>query len=235
MTKRMMVMGAVALWSFSAVADGISEVRLDADNVFVPLGFDSNDESEAIVTGWLPSPCYKRPSGKAEVDGRDIYVEFKATKFDVENSVCILMAVPYTVPVSLGQLKAGDYRIHVNQSELRPKYANISVEEANSDSIDNFVYAGVENVMPVDGTREVILTGTNPSDCLELEDVKMVSNRKDVYAVLPIMKKVKRRCEKKQVRFNYRVQVPHDLDAEKVLLHVRSMDGRSVNKVFENR
>lgn len=235
MIKRLSLVGLILCGGATALAGDISSVLLDSENVFVPLGFDENDDSEAIVTGWLPSPCYKRPSGHAKVIGDDIYVDLTATKFDVENSVCILMAVPFTVPVSLGQLKPGEYRLHVNQSNYRPKLANIRVEEANSESVDNFTYAGVEAVTPLENSREVILTGTNPSDCLELEDVKMISNHKDVFAVLPIMKKVKRTCERKQVPFSYTVQVPAELDADQILLHVRSMDGRSVNKVFNNR
>lgn len=220
--------------SLPVFSDGIVDLAINSEHVFVPHGFDANDTTEIVLSGWLPSPCYKRPSGTASVVDDQVYIDLKATKFQVGNSFCLMMAVPYTVSVPVGRLNAGAYKVHVNQATMAPKIAEVLVDEPGSDSIDNFIYADVKHVDAFEDSREVVLTGYNPSDCLELEDVKFVSNKKDVYAVLPIMKQVKEECEKVRVPFNYTKKIPSDLNAEKVLLHVRSMNGHSVNEVFDN-
>ena len=39
----------------------------------------------------------------------------------------------------------------------------------------------------------------------------------------------------KMVPFSYDMEVPSNLNAAKVLLHVRVMDGKSVNSIFNNK
>ena len=80
--------------------------------------------------------------------------------------------------------------------------------------------------------RIVELKGYNPSDCFQFDRVELVSNKEDVYSVLPIMKKVSDFCPMKMVPFSYEVEIPDDLPRKNILLHVRSMDGRSVNHLF---
>ena len=38
---------------------GASNVLVPVDNVYSPKGFDANDNSEVIVSGFLPNLCYK--------------------------------------------------------------------------------------------------------------------------------------------------------------------------------
>ena len=49
------------------------------------------------------------------------------------------------------------------------------------------------------------------------------------------MKQVRTHCPKKMIPFTYEFEVPQNLEADKVLLHVRVMDGRSVNTFFNNK
>ena len=49
------------------------------------------------------------------------------------------------------------------------------------------------------------------------------------------MKQVSEFCPMKMVPFEYEVEVPNNLEKEKILLHVRVMDGRSVNSLYLNR
>jgi hypothetical protein len=79
------------------------------------------------------------------------------------------------------------------------------------------------------------LKGYNPSDCFELKEIIIIDNGVDTYSVLPKMKQVKEFCPKKMIPFAYEVEVPQRLEADKVLLHVRVMDGRSVNSFFNNK
>ena len=76
--------------------------------------------------------------------------------------------------------------------------------------------------------------GYNPSDCYELDKVTYVSNDKDTYSVLPRLKKVKEFCPVKLKSFTITWKVPRQLDAKNVLLHVRTLNGNSVNKIIKN-
>ena len=49
------------------------------------------------------------------------------------------------------------------------------------------------------------------------------------------MKRVDDFCPMKLVPFAYKAEVPNELMTDKLLLHVRVMDGLSVNSIFINR
>ena len=34
------------------------------ENVYTPRGFDSNDNAEIVITGYLPNLCYQNPTHK---------------------------------------------------------------------------------------------------------------------------------------------------------------------------
>lgn len=55
-------------------------VPLESQSVHVPKGFDSNDKVEIVVTGLLPSTCYRRPTAEAKIIDKNVFVDVKATK-----------------------------------------------------------------------------------------------------------------------------------------------------------
>jgi hypothetical protein len=46
------------------------------------------------------------------------------------------------------------------------------------------------------------------------------------------MKKIRDFCPMKMTPFSYDIEVPKSLANPKILLHVRSMDGNSINSIF---
>ena len=98
----------------------------------------------------------------------------------------------------------------------------------------HYVYANVDYIETTQGSRIALLKGYNPSDCFEFDRVQFISNERDTYSVLPIMKQVREFCPMKMVPFEILVVVPRTLSVEKLLLHVRVMNGKSVNAIFEN-
>jgi hypothetical protein len=84
------------------------------------------------------------------------------------------------------------------------------------------------------GREDVIfdLTGTLNSTCTELDDQVEVVRQDDVYVVLPVMKvKPDVVCAQVLVPFSKKVDLGRLAPGE-YLLHVRSMNGSSVNRVF---
>ncbi len=212
------------------------EAVVPVDHVFTPSGFDSNDNTEVVVTGFLPNLCYQAPKSTVTVVEGKISVSVKATKKVNGLGFCANVILPYIEFIKIGVLDKGKYHIMVNEKSAWEKKSQISVSEATSSSIDEVIYANVEEVQREDNnSRKILLKGYNPSDCFELKEIVIADNGLDTYSVLPKMKQVRAHCPKKMIPFTYEFEVPEKLEADKVLLHVRVMDGRSVNTFFNNK
>jgi len=225
---------AGAILSMAAMANTPVTTLIPVDHVFSPKGFDSNDTTEVIVSGFLPNLCHKVPESKVQVTGNKINITLTALKYEIDNPFCPEVIVPFFEVVKVGLLDKGKYEVLVNGSTMYERKSDITINEASSDAVDEYIYANVDYIEKTEGSRVVSLKGYNPSDCFELDGVKVVSNGADAYSILPKMKQVSDFCPMKMVPFNYKVTVPTDLKADKVLLHVRSMDGKSVNSIFSN-
>jgi hypothetical protein len=211
------------------------EKEVPVEDVFSPLGFDSNDRTEIVITGKLPNLCHQSPQSKIKITDKTIDITVTSLYYDESNPYCPEMEVPFTEVVTLGLLEKGDYSIVVNGKTNQKKTASLNVVEAKSGAIDTFQYALVDYVEKNQGSRTVKLKGYNPSDCLVLDKIDYVSNGSDTYSVLPKMKQVTPFCPMKMTPFSYNFDVPKDLNKQKILLHVRKMDGRSVNVVFDQK
>ena len=231
------VFAAVALIPVMSWASSVNfEANIPVDHVFTPSGFDSNDNTEIVVTGFLPNLCYKVPKSTVSVKAGKISVSVKAIVNQAGMGFCADVIVPFIEYVNIGTLDKGQYQIVVNEKSNWEKKSNITITEATSRNIDEAVYANVSEIAtPDEGSRKVILKGYNPSDCFQLKEIVILDNGVDTYSVLPIMKQVKTFCPKKMMPFAYEFQVPEKLDAAKILLHVRVMDGRSVNAFYNNK
>ncbi|MCP4914706.1 MAG: hypothetical protein GY909_16435 [Oligoflexia bacterium] len=210
------------------------EVMVPIEQIYSPHGFDSNDNAEVVIEGYLPNLCHKSPKSEVVVKDNVIDIKLKSLKYASDNPYCPEMIVPFIEAIDVGVLDKGIYDIRVNGKSIYQKDGILKVAEASSDAVDDFVYANVEYVAKKEGSRVVELKGYNPSDCFVLDEIEIVDNGKDVYSILPKMKQIYDICPMKMVPFSFEVEVPAKLKSEKVLLHVRSMDGKSVNSVFYN-
>lgn len=201
------------------------------DHVFAPKGFDDNDDAEVMAFGWLPSPCYLSPVGVASRSQNTLHVSARATAS--LSRICLPMAVPFLVPVHLGVLEAGTFLIQYVDELHNVKASVLNVDNALGDQVDNYTYAHVERLDGDEVERKIILAGRNPSDCFELDRVESIYNGKDTYSLLPIMKQVKPDCPRKMVPFRYTVDMPKKIDSAKVLWHVRRLDGKSINLIWD--
>ena len=229
------LLAVLALSTGVAMASTPVEIMAPIDHIYSPKGFDTNDNTEVIIEGYLPNLCHKAPSSTVSVVGTKINIKVTALRYHPSNPFCPEAIVPFVETVKVGLLDKGNYDIVVNGRSIYEKQGQIAIAEATSNSIDEHVYAAVEYVEKQAGSREVTLKGYNPSDCFVLDEVNVVDNGKDVYSVLPKMKQISDFCPMKMVPFAYKMEVPTTLKKDKVLLHVRAMDGTSVNSLFHNR
>ena len=204
-------------------------VELKTLDIYAPKGFDSNDNVEVVVTGYLPNLCYQAPQAVANVNGKDITVKLTAM-LSATNVFCPMVIVPFHVSVSLGMLTSGEYQLKSANGE---KKASLMIEEASTAAVDQFIYAQVTSVESDPTTQKITLNALNPSFCLEYKGLKLIpSADKKVLSVLPIMEKVKDFCPLKMVPFSVDFELPPGLVKENLLLHVRSMEGKSVNAIY---
>lgn len=210
------------------------EVMVPIEDVYAPKGFDSNDNSQIIVSGYLPNLCHRAPKSIVSIQDNKIDIKVVSLKYHSSNPYCPEMIVPFVEAIDLGVMDKGVYDVVVNGRSVYEQNSRIQIDEASSDAVDDFVYAGVEFVEKSAGSRRVVLKGYNPSDCFVLDEIEILDNEKDVYSILPKMKQISDFCALKMVPFEYDVVVPENLKADKVLLHVRSVQGHSVNSIFLN-
>lgn len=207
-------------------------VTSPVDHLFVPKGFDNNDNVEVLVSGTFPNPCYSR--NKVEVDVKDEKIDVTVTALvnKSKDKNCDAMEVPYMENVTIGNLQAGDYQISVNK-KIEEK---LEIGEASSNSVDDHLYAMMDYIelgFTGGASGDVLLVGRT-TDCLAFDRLEYISNGKDTLSLLPIMKRVSQTCsnEKKilsvPVKFN-----PQEFIHSKLVLFVRTLDGKSINALVE--
>ena len=222
------------LFSVGVFASAPALTYISINNLYIPKGFDSNDNIELILSGSLPNLCFKQPQSKFKIVDKKIFVEVKAYHFESEDPFCPEVLVSFMEPLKVGLLESGNYEVVVNEGTEHEFISSLNVDEASNETSDNFIYANVDSIEKKDFSREIILKGVNPSSCFQLDQIIVLDNGVDTYIVLPTLKKVQENCEPNPVRFSYKVTLPHVLDIQTVLIHVRSMNGNSVNSLYNN-
>ncbi len=210
------------------------------DHLFVPSGFDNNDNVELVVTGYFPNPCYGRNNVEVKVQDDVINVRVTAlVRQDQKAEACAAMIVPFKEVVPVGNLQGGDYKVVVNANTRFQQQDSLKVTEAASQNQDDHIYAVVDYIElgflgGESGSAQLV--GWKPSDCLEVDHVEYVSNGKDTLSILPIMKKVRDFCPLKMVPLTIPVTFnPESFSHQKILLMSRTIEGKSVNTIMERQ
>lgn len=230
---RLILLITMTLISVSLHASTPVEKIIPINDVYSPLGFDTNDTSEVIIEGILPNLCHRAPITKVVIKGNIINIKVTALSYHESNPYCPELALPFLETVKLGLLNKGKYTILVNGKTQFEKKSKMLVTESDSNAVDDHIYANVDYIEKMEQSpNKVTLKGYNPSYCFVLDEVKFVSNGENTYSVLPKMKQVSQLCPMKMTPFAIEVEVPQSINKSKVLLHVRGMDGNSVNSLY---
>lgn len=229
---RLLKVLAIVFFTTSLMAANYSQAKsrlVPVTNAYIPLGFDSNDNAQLVVTGYLPDLCYQGPKYQAKLENGRVIVYVSAHQV-TGDAVCPRVIVPFQMIVSLGQLSARDFEINVNPKTKSAIKEKLRITMANNKRIDDYLYAYVKDIKVENGY--LFIKGINPSDCFKLKEIKVVDNGKDTYSVLPKVKMISESCKSKPTEFSYKVPFKNTLNVEEALFHVRVMDGRSINKVL---
>ncbi len=212
------------------------EVNISAQALFVPNGFDDNDEVTVILDGYLPDPCHRLtdPEVIKNNDTKLVTVQAKALLFKGE---CPDVIVPFTQEVKVGRLEKGEYLVLSKDGRHKER---MQVAPAQYPYPDDYMYAAVEKVTVKNDSPHkfsATLEGRLTNSCLKLQKPKVIPTGKTVQ-VLPIMDYVKPtdpavKCQRIEKPFSMEVEIPEPAKAGRYLLHVRSLNGQAVNEVFQ--
>ncbi len=207
----------------------------DIDSVFTPKGFDSNDNVEIVVTGWLPNKCHTTPIITVSNNEykKEINIQVVSTAYRDSSPFCPPNVVPFKSVIEIGKLDMGLHDVYINRNTRFNKNSSLFITKALSHSIDNDKYLSVDKVKYDINDRELKIKGYIRSDCFEVDKVNIISDKENTYSVLPIMKKTKDFCPMKMTPIVHKRHLSIGLEQNKVLLHIRSANGNSVNKIID--
>ena len=228
------LLGAAMGLALAGVARADEPRSVGASQLFAPQGYDDNDEIVVVATGFLPSTCFQltNPSVSTDRDTRTVTIDLKS---HVNPGPCVNIPVPFEQEIDLGTLPAGDWTLETTVGGLS---SSLTVVVAPNEAPDAYLYAPIDNAsLSFDaetGRWSAVLTGDLLASCLSIQETKVLGQG-GVVVLLPILQQRDEVCQPTNDHFSLKVPLPADLEPGKHLLHVRSLNGRAVNRVFDVR
>ena len=205
-----------------------------AQNVYTPEGFSTNENAQIIVTGILPNLCHKSPQATKEVSDKTIRINLTSLVYDSSNVFCPEAVLPFDKTIDLGELDEGTYNVIINegtQNEIQEKLTIDKTDEVNTNP--KLIYANVTDIqISNSNAADITLKAYNPSDCFEVDEIIINSDQKGTYTVSPILKQKNDFCAYKMTPFDININLPVQDGDENILLHVKTMDGDSINRII---
>ncbi len=226
----------------------LQKVEVPLDAVLAPYhGYDNTNNIEVVLHGNLPNTCYQLDEYTLEKDPVTHTIrihQFATKKLDgvcgEENALPehFTMLVPFTNVASLGILPAGDYTIKYDDDTYHSGQKSLNVKVAHKTTVDDYPYASVSGISTSDVVQKndklsATLSGVLTSSCsyLDTDNIK-IEKQKDVYVVLPILKmKLGVMCIQTLIPFMHTIELEAPKEQGNYLIQVRSMNGKSVNRV----
>lgn len=232
---------ATLILSVHSVAEPIAAtIRIHPEEVFVPTGFDDNDNIQLVISGNYASNCYNDGPTQVSVDraAKKVRIAYEARYIQ---KICLEMQMPYSSVVSLyTTLDAGEYSVESVTEDSVKQLGTFTVKPSKSKNgeptkQDDFLYAPVDAVIVnFSGSVQKLkiqLAGTFHNSCLSIKEVNVIQNSPKVIEILPIMqKKANVVCVAKTIPFVHQLEAYVQVTG-RVLVHVRTMNGQSENKV----
>lgn len=244
-----LLFGGLSQLGFSTTDKNRSKtIFLPVDKIFsVEHGFDTTDTIEIAIKGFMPDSCHTLGQGSARVDevNKKIYINIKG--YVKQNEMCWMAVTPYLEIIQLGQLSEGNYEVHSVKSPA--VVGKLHINKSATDRRDDHLYAPVDTVelsasksehTSLVPFQELTLKGTYPymlKGCMRVVNVKTYKTKNDVLVVLPISKVLEGdACTAHDVDEHNRFNISQKIHStiEKIgLLHVRTLNGRALNKLVD--
>ncbi len=207
-----------------------TQVPATFSKIYVPVGFDSNDNVQFVGEGIFNNSCFRPAPTTLAVDPATKTIKVGAVAYRY-NGICLQVLLPFSRVVDVGILAAGTWQIvGVDGKRL----GQIKVAPTLTADPDDYLYAPVSQayVRQTRASESLILNGTFPNSCMSMQEVR-VNVTDDVVIVQPIAQMIdKSACKGGPKIFTHIVNLPL-IKAGRYLLHVRSMNGAAVNSLVD--
>ena len=220
------------LMSGLAMGQELPTLRYSAiDTGYIPYGFDSNDNVQFVIEGVYRDTC-SRPAGtQFKINKSTRTIEVMSYEYRYEGP-CLDVLVPHDEVVNLGVVPEGTYRIfQANGANL----GQLAVTKATKASPDDYLYAPVSQayLKSVNGKVMVTISGSFTNSCMQLSHVRTQVQPR-VISLQPIASINNRiaNCKNGNYPFEQTVVIDH-VKQGRYLLHVRSLNGKAVNHLFD--
>ena len=232
---------AICIWSAVALADVFptpvqvsvtpTKAAVSFDKIFVPRGFDSNDNVEVVGVGNFAHSCYHIAPADVAVDQQAHTISLSPVAYRI-GGMCLQVQLPFARVVEVGILNPGHYQII--QSADHKDLGSLDVELAKGGAVDNFLYAPISQAFYTqeNGASQVRLTGYFPNSCMRMKEVRSTVSA-DTIVILPIVEMNDNgNCLAQPTAFKAVTNLSK-LKLGRYLLHVRSMNGHSINEIID--
>lgn len=225
-----------------AESRGPVEIASPVNRIFIPNGFDDNDNVEIVVHGEFANTCYQVDKTGAEVDTAKKEIKVWGTSLKYTSGACLQVVTPFIQVVKVGTVEEGDYTVtYKNAPEVKTA---LHVSRRTTESPDDYLYATVENANIMQdqatGRQFLQLNGHYPymfMGCMVIREVRTYKDPADVMVVLPISEIVQgEECEEQPDDKSFEIkQGLSEPFVGEGLLHVRVLHGRSINQYVNGR
>ncbi len=235
---------------FNAMAEVPTTQRVEVliGNIFVPtVGYEEKNDIEVTLDGYLPNACYQLANAVVKAGATpNTFVVHQYADLRMDgvcahpDTIPVQMRdyVPYTHNLSLGRLNVGSYKVAFNLNTGPERLSSFTVAPSSTMAVDDYPYAPVSAVNMADMVNgannvSVNLVGTLANSCQYVQTVKVLPEPQDyTIVVLPILGfRTGVKCAQIVLPFEYKVNLGR-LGEGRYLLHVRSMNGQAVTRVF---
>jgi hypothetical protein len=230
-------LGLILSASTQAQTDKPFIVDAPVEAIFIPSGFDDNDNVEVVLHGTFPDGCHRISGATAEIDNEKRRITLYAKAEIDQDAYCVQSLTPYIEPIALGNLEEGSYQVvAASNPEIME---SLAVDRRKTESPDDYLFAPVEHayidINRETGKQSLKLQGHFPHyliGCMVLRDVRVRRDPVDVLVVQPIAELVNTEVCASQPAdrsFEYTVGLQEPFHGEG-LLHIRSLHGNSINR-----
>lgn len=206
-------------------------VEVSPSAVFIPTGFDDNDNSvQVVIEGFFPNTCYKIAPAfidKSRIDLGKIHIIPRAYFY---KGACLQAMIRYEQTIDLGILSARHYDIAIADETVSH---SLFVKHAANSGPDDYLYAPVQEAKMISLRKPSLkLKGNFPNTCFSIDPKDtMIDVTNQVVVILPIAQyDGTRGCIEMLKPFDITVPIEKKLDG-RYLIHIRSLEGQSKNLI----
>ncbi len=227
----------------SAVHAAPARAGASAHRLYVPVGYDDNDEVVVVVEGYLEETCQKIRGAKVSTSGNTFLV---SPQYVVVSSQCDPLKTPFTLDVVLNpdeDLPADTYSVEAEGTSGKRIVEPLVIKKTESKSINDLPYAPVDQAdvgFLSGGKMRALISGRLQNTCTVIDETqtRLSTSNDKTFEFLPVTMRLKvapsgAPCQAKEHRFT----VQRDFTPPgpgRFLLHVRTQSGASINRVFTN-